>query len=390
MWEGIVIFTPKGNPMTKLGILGGGQLGRMLLQQAANHPLETWVLENDGDCPAAGLCKHFVKGDIRDYDSVLSFGRQVDVITIEIENVNLEALEELEREGKTVIPRPKALRIIRDKILQKEYYRHHSIPTSEFRVVNSRDELLAQADFLPAVQKLAMGGYDGRGVIVMRDQKDMEQGFDGPSVLEKLVAIDKELAIIVAIGAGREESIYPPVEMVFDPILNLLDYQLCPAVLPDKILWKAEAIALTVARNFDSPGLFAVELFSDRAGNVYVNETAPRVHNSGHHTIEAHYCSQYDMLLRILMGMPPGNTDMILPSLMLNLLGESGHSGEARYDGLADVMRIDNAFVHLYGKRETRPGRKMGHVTVMSREKQELLHQASVVKRTLKVRAKDA
>ena len=239
-------------------------------------------------------------------------------------------------------------------------------------------------------QSAHAGHYDGRGVIVMRDQKDMEQGFDGPSVLEKLVAIDKELAIIVAIGAGREESIYPPVEMVFDPILNLLDYQLCPAVLPDKVLWKAEAIALTVARNFDSPGLFAVELFSDRAGNVYVNETAPRVHNSGHHTIEAHYCSQYDMLLRILLGMPPGNTDMILPSLMLNLLGESGHSGEARYDGLADVMRIDNAFVHLYGKRETRPGRKMGHVTVMSREKQELLHQASVVKRTLKVRAKDA
>jgi 5-(carboxyamino)imidazole ribonucleotide synthase len=376
--------------MTRLGILGGGQLGRMLLQQAANHPVETWVLENDEDCPAAGLCRHFVKGDIRDYEAVLAFGRQVDVLTIEIEHVNLEALEALEAEGKRVIPRPKALRIIRDKILQKQYYRDHSIPTSDFRVVQSREELKAQADFLPAVQKIGMGGYDGRGVIVMRDPKDMEQGFDSPSVLEKLVPIDKELALIVAIGAGREESIYPAVEMVFDPVLNLLDYQICPAPLPEKLLWKAEAVALTVARNFDSPGLFAVELFTDKAGNVYVNETAPRVHNSGHHTIEAHFCSQYEMLLRILLGMPPGNTDMIHPSLMVNLLGEPGHSGEADYVGLSDVLRIDNAFVHIYGKKETRPGRKMGHVTVMSRERQELLHQASVVKRTLKVRAKGA
>ncbi len=374
--------------MTKLGILGGGQLGRMLLQQAANYPVETWVLENEEGCPASGLCHRFMKGDIRDYETVLAFGRQVDVLTIEIEHVNLEALETLENEGRKVIPRPKALRIIRDKILQKEYYRHHSIPTSEFRVVKDRSELMAQADFLPAVQKIGMGGYDGRGVIVMREAADMEQGFDSPSVLEKLVAIDKELALIVAIGAAREESVYPPVEMVFDPVLNLLDYQICPAALPEKILWKAEAIALTVARNFDSPGLFAVELFTDKAGNVYVNETAPRVHNSGHHTIEAHFCSQYDMLLRILLGMPPGNTDMILPSLMLNLLGEPGHVGMADYVGLSDVLRIDNAFVHIYGKRETKPGRKMGHVTVLSREKQELLHQASVVKRTLKVQAK--
>jgi 5-(carboxyamino)imidazole ribonucleotide synthase len=314
----------------------------------------------------------------------------VDVLTIEIEHVNLEALEALEAEGKRVIPRPKALRIIRDKILQKQYYRDHSIPTSDFRVVQSREDLKAQADFLPAVQKIGMGGYDGRGVIVMRDPKDMEQGFDSPSVLEKLVPIDKELALIVAIGVGREESIYPAVEMVFDPVLNLLDYQICPAPLPEKLLWKAEAVALTVARNFDSPGLFAVELFTDKAGNVYVNETAPRVHNSGHHTIEAHFCSQYEMLLRILLGMPPGNTDMIHPSLMVNLLGEPGHSGEADYVGLSDVLRIDNAFVHIYGKKETRPGRKMGHVTVMSRERQELLHQASVVKRTLKVRAKGA
>jgi 5-(carboxyamino)imidazole ribonucleotide synthase len=346
------------------------------------------VLESDTECPASGLCNRFVKGDIRDYETVLAFGRQVDVLTIEIEHVNLEALEELEREGKTVIPRPKALRIIRDKILQKEYYRGHSIPSPEFIVVKDRAELMSRADFLPAVQKIGMGGYDGRGVIVMREAADMEQGFDSPSVLEKLVDIDKELALIVAIGAGREESVYPPVEMVFDPVLNLLDYQICPAVLPEKIFWKVEAIALTVARNFDSPGLFAVELFTDKAGNVYVNETAPRVHNSGHHTIEAHYCSQYDMLMRILLGLPPGNTDMILPSLMLNLLGEPGHSGPADYVGLNDVLRIDNAFVHIYGKRETRPGRKMGHVTVLSREKQELLHQASVVKRTLKVQAK--
>jgi 5-(carboxyamino)imidazole ribonucleotide synthase len=372
--------------MIKLGILGGGQLGRMLLQEAANYPLETWVMENDDECPAAHLCNHFIKGDIRDFDSVYAFGKKMDALTIEIENVNIEALEKLESEGSRVFPNTKALKIIKNKILQKEFYRTNEIPSAAFKIIQTREELRGQADFLPAVQKLATGGYDGRGVMMLRKKEDLDKGFDESSILEKMIPVQKELALIVAINQQGEPAVFPPVEMVFDPILNLLDYQICPASLPEKTLWKAEAMALAVARNLQSPGLFAVELLVDPEGNVYVNETAPRVHNSGHHTIEAHYCSQYDMLLRIILGYPLGNTDAILPSVMLNVLGENGYQGEAVYDGLREVLQIENAFVHLYGKKETRAGRKMGHVTILSKEKQDLLHQANKIKYMFKVR----
>ena len=372
--------------MIKLGILGGGQLGRMLLQEAANYPVETWVMENDEKCPSASLCNQFIKGDIRDFNAVYGFGEKVDALTIEIENVNIEALEKLESEGCRVFPNTRALKIIKNKILQKEFYRDNNIPSAEFKIIQNRTELKALADFLPAVQKLATGGYDGRGVIMLRKPADLENGFDDSSILEKMIPIQKELALIVAINQKGEPAVFPPVEMVFDPVLNLLDYQICPASLPEKTLWKAEAMALAVARNLQSPGLFAVELLVDPEGNVYVNETAPRVHNSGHHTIEAHYCSQFDMLIRIILGYPLGNTDAILPSVMLNVLGENGYLGEAIYEGLPEVLQIENAFVHLYGKKETRGGRKMGHVTILSKEKQDLLHQANKIKYMLKVK----
>ena len=372
--------------MIKLGILGGGQLGRMLLQEAANYPVETWVMENDAECPAAHLCRHFVKGDIRDFDAVYAFGKQVDSLTIEIENVNIEALEKLENEGTLVFPNTNALKIIKSKILQKEFYKQNEIPTAEFRIIQNRSELNGYLDFLPAVQKLSTGGYDGRGVIMLKKKEDLENGFDEPSILEKMITVQKEIALIVAISQQGEPAIFPPVEMVFDPVLNLLDYQLCPASLPENILWKAEAMALSVARNLKSPGLFAIELLVDSSGNVFVNETAPRVHNSGHHTIEAHYCSQFDMLLRIILDYPLGNTKAILPSLMLNIVGENDENGDAVYEGLSQVLKIENAFVHLYGKKETRGGRKMGHVTVISVEKQDLLLQAKKIKTLLKVK----
>ena len=372
--------------MIKLGILGGGQLGRMLLQEAANYPVETWVMENDAECPAAHLCRHFVKGDIRDFDAVYAFGKQVDSLTIEIENVNIEALEKLEQEGTLVFPNTNALKIIKSKILQKEFYKQNEIPTAEFRIIQNRSELNRYQDFLPAVQKLSTGGYDGRGVIMLKKKEDLENGFDEPSILEKMITVQKEIALIVAISQQGEPAIFPPVEMVFDPVLNLLDYQLCPASLPENILWKAEAMALSVARNLKSPGLFAIELLVDSSGNVFVNETAPRVHNSGHHTIEAHYCSQFDMLLRIILDYPLGNTKAILPSLMLNIVGENDENGDAVYEGLSQVLKIENAFVHLYGKKETRGGRKMGHVTVISIEKQDLLLQAKKIKTLLKVK----
>lgn len=370
--------------MLKVGILGGGQLGRMLLQAAANYPVETFVLENDADCPAAHLCHHFTKGDIKDYTAVYNFGRNLDAITIEIENVNVEALEKLEAEGVKLFPKPAVLKTIKNKILQKEYYRQNQIPTAAFIITQSLAELKQNDSFLPAVHKLGEGGYDGRGVQLLKTKQDIEKGFDGPSVLEKMVAIKKEIAQMVAVNENGENVLYPPVEMLFDPVLNLLDYQLCPAELNTQTLYKVEAIALAVVKNFRSPGIFAVEMFVDRNDDVWVNETAPRVHNSGHHTIEAHYSSQFDMLWRIILGYPLGNADAILPSIMINIIGAEGYSGPVKYVGLDEVLKVDNAFVHLYGKKETRTGRKMGHVTIISKEKQDLLHKSNKIKRTLK------
>jgi 5-(carboxyamino)imidazole ribonucleotide synthase len=373
--------------MLKIGILGGGQLGRMLLQAAANYPVKTHVLENEIDCPAAHLCHHFIKGDIKDFEAVYDFGQHLDALTIEIENVNIEALEKLEKEGKKIYPKPSVLRIIKNKIAQKEYYRQHQVPTAEFIITKDLPDLARHKNFLPAVHKIGEGGYDGRGVQVIRTEKELEKGFPVPAVLEKMIQIEKEIALMIAINEKEETAIYPPVEMLFDPVLNQLDHQLCPAELDKKILWKAEAIALTVVRNFRSPGIFAIEMFVDKNGDVLVNETAPRVHNSGHHTIEAHYCSQFDMLWRLMLDLPLGNTKPILPSVMVNIIGAEGYTGEVSYEGLDEVLKIENAFVHIYGKKQTKPGRKMGHVTILSAEKQDLLHKSNKIKNSLVVKA---
>jgi len=373
------------NPSTtpRIGILGGGQLGRMLLQAAANYPVETFVLENDPECPAVHLCHRFTKGDIKNFDDVYAFGKTLDALTIEIENVNVEALEKLETEGVKIYPKPSVLKTIKNKIFQKEYYKVNEIPSPDYIITQNLTELKQAGDFLPAVHKLGEGGYDGRGVQILKTAEDISKGFDAPSVLEKMVTIYKEVAQMVAINEKGETALYPPVEMLVDPQLNQLDYQLCPAEIDEKILWKVEAIALSVVRNFKSPGIFAIELFIDKKGDVWVNETAPRVHNSGHHTIEAHYSSQFDMLWRIMLGYPLGNTDAILPSMMVNITGAEGFSGDVKYEGLEEALKIENAFVHLYGKKQTKPGRKMGHVTILSKEKQDLLHQSNKVKRTL-------
>lgn len=375
--------------MKKVGILGGGQLGRMLLQEAANYPVEVTVMENDPSCPAAHLCDHFIKGDITKFEDVIAFGNNLDIITIEIENVNVEALVELENQGKIIIPRPGALNIIKNKIHQKEFYLQHEIPSADFATVNSKNEILDHHHLIPAAQKLATGGYDGKGVQLIHTKEDVAKGFDAPSVLEKMIDIQKEIAIIVAVAQDKSTTLYPPVEMVFDPILNLLDYQICPADIKENVLWKAEAMAISVARNLNSPGIFAVEMFVDKNDNVWVNETAPRVHNSGHHTIEAHYSSQFDMLWRILLEFPLGNTKKIQSSIMVNLLGADGYKGETEYEGLKEVLSIPNVFIHLYGKATTKPGRKMGHATIISDEKQELLLQAKKIKRTLSIKGKE-
>ncbi len=369
----------------RAGILGGGQLGRMLLQAAANYVVETYVLENDEHCPAAHLCHHFIKGDIKDFDAVYNFGKNLDVLTIEIEAVNVEALEKLENEGVKVYPKPSVIKIIKNKIIQKEFYRSNQIPSPEFIITQNINELKKNIDFLPAVHKIGQGGYDGKGVQVLKDATTVDKGFDAPSVLEKMVDIQKEIAVIVAMNDKKETALFPATEMIFNADLNLLDYQVSPAELSAEVLEKANHIALQLIKSFDSAGLFAIEMFVDKNNNVLINETAPRVHNSGHHTIEANYCSQYDMLWRIMLDYPLGNTAAILPSSIVNILGEDGYTGAAKYKGLNEVLNMKNTFVHLYGKAQTKPGRKMGHVTVMSADKNELIEEVNKIKKTLKV-----
>lgn len=360
-------------------------MGRMLLQAAANYPVETFVMENDPECPAAHLCHHFTKGNIQHFDDVYNFGKGLDALTIEIESVNEDALEKLEQEGVKVYPRSSALRTIKNKILQKQFYDAHQIKTAPFVITQTRGDLAAHETLLPAVHKLGMGGYDGRGVQRITTKEDFELGFDTPGVLEKQINIHKEIAQIVAVNEEGQTTIYPPVDMVFDPRLNLLDYQVSPAELSENILWKVEAIALKVVKALKSPGIFAVELFIDKTGEVYVNETAPRVHNSGHHTIEANYSSQFDMLWRIMLGYPLGNTAPILPAAIVNVLGEENYQGDAVYDGLDEVLRMDNVFVHIYGKKQTKPGRKMGHVTILSNDRTDLSYKKNRIKAVLKV-----
>jgi 5-(carboxyamino)imidazole ribonucleotide synthase len=372
--------------MKKAGILGGGQLGRMLLQAAANYPVETYVLENDEQCPAAHLCHHFTKGDITNFDDVYNFGKGLDVLTIEIESVNEDALQRLEDEGVKIFPKPAALKIIKSKILQKEFYKQNEIPSGDFVVTNTKAELLSFEAFLPAVHKIAKGGYDGKGVELMHTKEDFQKGFDAPAVLEKMMDIEKELSMIVAVNEKGERAIYDAVHMVVDQKLNLLSYQISPAVITEKLLWKAEAVALMVVKGLNSPGIFAVELFADKNDNIWVNETAPRVHNSGHHSIEACYSSQFDMLWRVMLNYPLGNPDHILPAAIVNLVGEEGYTGDAVYEGLEEVLGMDNVFVHIYGKKQTKPGRKMGHVTIISNEPQELLHKANQIKHMMKVK----
>ncbi|MBU6158556.1 MAG: 5-(carboxyamino)imidazole ribonucleotide synthase [Bacteroidetes bacterium] len=374
--------------MKKAGILGGGQLGRMLLQTAINYPVETFVLENDPDCPSAHLCHHFILGDIQDFETVYAFGKELNVLTIEIESVNVEALEKLEAEGVKVIPSPAALRIIQNKITQKKFYTQHQIPTAPFLVTEKKADLEQHTDFLPAVHKLASGGYDGKGVQIIENRDQLSLGFEGAAVLEKMIPVELEISVIVAVDTKGAIVTYPPAAMVFDPQLNLLDYQIAPAPITSTLAQQADAIARQVAMAFQSPGLFAVELLADQSGKVWVNETAPRVHNSGHHSIEGNMCSQFDMLWRILLEYPLGSTEALCTTVLVNILGSEGAAGAVLYKGLENVLATPNAYLHLYGKQLTKPGRKMGHITYCGNNVQDLIEKAELGKKQLKVVAK--
>lgn len=368
----------------KIGILGGGQLGRMLIQSGIDFNIHFSVLDPDASAPCASISS-FTHGKLIDYQTVVNFGKACDLITIEIENVNVEALKELVRKGKKVFPQPEVIELIQDKRTQKEFYKRHQIPTAEFILTKNKQEVIANRSFLPAVNKLGKEGYDGRGVQLLRSEADLEKAFDAPGLLEKLIDFEKEIAVIVARNESGEIISYPAVEMVFHPTANLVEYLFSPAEISSAIAKEADAIAKSVIEKMNMVGLLAVEMFVTKEGKVLVNEVAPRPHNSGHQTIEANITSQYEQHLRAILNLPLGNTATVLPSAMVNLLGEEGFSGDAQYQGLEEVLRLAGTHIHLYGKKITKPFRKMGHVTIVDADLESLRKKANFVKQTLKV-----
>lgn len=370
----------------KAGILGGGQLGRMLIQEALNYNIEIHVLDPSADAPCSKIAHNFVQGDFADHDTVMQFGQNLDILTIEIEHVSESALKELKALGKKVYPDPEIIRIIKDKGEQKKFYQKHQIPTAEFQLIENRSGFNEIGLKPPFVQKLRSGGYDGRGVTVLNNETDvLNKSFDAPSVIEKKVEIAKELSVIVARNENSEVEVFPVIEMVFDPNANLVDYLFSPADISEKQETEAYSLAVQVAEAFELNGLLAIEMFLDNNGKLYVNECAPRPHNSGHHTIEANYTSQYGQLLRIVMGMPLGNSEAHHKALMINLLGEPAHDGKVKYEGMNEVLKEKGIYVHLYGKTHTRPYRKMGHVTILGEDLENILKKVNFVKNKLKV-----
>ncbi len=369
----------------KLGILGGGQLGRMLIQQAINYNLTTLVLDPDPDAPCKDLCKTFENGSITDFDTVYNFGKKADIITIEIEKVNVEALEQLEKEGKKVFPQSRVIRLIQDKGVQKQFFKENGIPTAPFQVVAGKD-FLRQSNFnYPYVLKLRKDGYDGKGVMVVNSDHDTKNAFDAPCLIEQHVDFEKEIAVIVARNSKGEVKTFPMVEMEFNQEANLVEFLISPSTYAETVQQRAENIAKDIANALNITGILAVEMFVTREGEILVNEVAPRPHNSGHHTIEGNYVSQYDQLIRSIFNLPLGDTSSITNSIMINLLGEKGYDGVAKYENLDKVLAIDGAFVHLYGKKYTKHFRKMGHVTVVDIDRDKAIEKAKYIQQTLKV-----
>ncbi|HEY0962814.1 MAG TPA: 5-(carboxyamino)imidazole ribonucleotide synthase [Pseudomonadales bacterium] len=369
----------------RLGILGGGQLGRMLIPACANFDVFTAVLDPSDIAPCRALASAFSVGDITDYDTVYRFGKTVDLLTIEIENVNVQALYQLEREGLPVYPQPRVIETIQDKRTQKQFYRDHGIPTPDFVLVDDRADAQRHADFLPAFNKIGKGGYDGGGVQRISTPADFARVFDAPGLLEKFIDFDREISVVAARNVHGEIAVFPPVECVFDPKYNLVDYLVAPCSAPVDVLQQAEAIARKVVEAFGIVGLLAVEMFVTKSGEVLVNESAPRPHNSGHQTINANYTSQYEQHLRAILGLPLGATTIKSPSAMVNLLGAEGFSGPARYEGLDELLRIDGVNLFLYGKKQTRAKRKMGHVTILDADMQRLLEKVEQVKKAVRI-----
>lgn len=372
----------------KIGILGGGQLGYMFLQNALQYPFEIHILDPSENAPCAKHAHHFVQGDFADYETVVAFGKDLDAIGIEIEHVNVEALRELKNRGKRIVPDPDTLAIIQDKSIQKEFYVENGIPTAPyFELENWKDLICAVTEF-PVFQKAKKGGYDGKGVQFLNSRNEIEKILRVPSIYETPADLEKEIAVVVVADGKGNTVNYPVVELVFNSDYNLLDYLLMPSELSESHAKEAEKIARKVVEGLKSPGVFAVEMFLNKDGSIWVNETACRVHNSGHSTIESAQSSQFDQMLRVLAGLPLGSTDLISHSAMVNLIGEEGESGVAQILNLEEMLSIPGVYLHWYAKEETRPGRKMGHVTLIDKDVERLKSNIKKVNQTVKVTAK--
>lgn len=368
----------------KVGVLGGGQLGRMMIAPAIDLGAELHFLDPDPTCSVADFTSHLMVGDFKDYDDVLRFGRTVDIITVEIEHVNVEALEVLEGEGKKVFPSSKVLRTIQDKGLQKQFYLDNGIATAPFRLIHTLSDI---TDF-PIVQKTRTGGYDGKGVQILKSQVDLENAFPGETMLEELVDMKRELGVIVARNESGVVSVFPPVAMEFCPKLNLVKYVTCPINIDSEQLQAIELLAKRIAEKLQIVGVLAVELFETQNGKILVNESACRVHNSGHLTIEGATISQFEAHLRAVLNLPLPKIDITKPSVMVNLVGDDVGSGEAALHGTESMLSETGVYMHWYGKRETRPGRKMGHVTVVKPSLEAARALGDEVLKTLKVQPK--
>lgn len=369
----------------KLGILGGGQLGRMLIQQAINYNVTIKVLDPDRNAPCKKLCDEFIVGALSDYDTVYNFGKQVDLLTIEIEKVNVDALAQLETEGVLVYPQSRIIRLIQDKGLQKQFFKENDIPTAAFKIISSPEEFKESHFPFPYIQKLRKDGYDGRGVYKVLDESYLAEAFTEPSLIEEWIDFEKEIAVIVARNIQGEVKAFPMVEMEFNPEANLIEFLISPSLLSFEIQQKAQQIAVDIAEKLNIVGLLAVEMFLDKHGNILVNELAPRPHNSGHQTIEGNVVSQFEQHLRAIFGLPLGDTSSLHHAVMINILGEEGHEGPAIYKCLEDVVKLHGVYVHLYGKALTKPMRKMGHVTVVDADREKAIEKARYVQKTLKV-----
>lgn len=369
----------------KLGILGGGQLGRMLIQQAINYNVNIKVLDPDREAPCRKLCNEFVVGSLGDYETVYNFGKKVDLLTIEIEKVNVDALEQLEREGVTIFPQPRIIRLIQDKGLQKQFYKENDIPTAPFMLITSQDQLRQSPFAYPYIQKLRKDGYDGKGVYKVTDETYIANAFTEPSIIEQMIDFEKEIAVIVARNDKGDVSTFPVVEMEFNPQANLVEFLISPSTLPAEVQQQAEAIAKKVAESLKIVGLLAVEMFLTKTGEILVNEVAPRPHNSGHQSIEGNVVSQFEQHLRAIFDQPLGDTTCTSNAIMVNLLGEQGYEGPAIYKGMEQVLEMSGVYVHLYGKALTKPFRKMGHVTIVDADREKAIEKARAVQAVLKV-----